>query len=239
MDDTNKKGTAETAKRAVLYARVSGDDRGKDRRNLAGQLEMAREYSRRKGYVVVAEISEDDKGASGASFELAGLSHVLAMAEAGNFDVLVPREIDRLSRSLAKQLIVEEELRRAGVQIEYVLADYDATPEGDLMKNVRAVVAEYERLKINERMVRGRQQKVKAGNVMVFQRPPFGYRLGEVDGRSALVVHEPEAQTVRLIFLWYTEGDEAGEPMSLADIVRELTAMGTLTCSNSRLGHLS
>ena len=29
-----------TIKRAVLYARVSSDDRGKEGRNLAGQLEM-------------------------------------------------------------------------------------------------------------------------------------------------------------------------------------------------------
>jgi len=31
-------------KRAVLYARCSGDDRGKDGRNLASQLELARQY---------------------------------------------------------------------------------------------------------------------------------------------------------------------------------------------------
>ena len=32
-------------KRAVLNARVSGDDRGNDGRNLAGQLDMCREYA--------------------------------------------------------------------------------------------------------------------------------------------------------------------------------------------------
>ena len=37
-------------KRAVLYARVSGDDRGKEDRNLAGQLEMGRKYAREHGY---------------------------------------------------------------------------------------------------------------------------------------------------------------------------------------------
>ena len=37
-------------KRAVLYARVSGDDRGNDGRNLAGKLELAREYAMSKGY---------------------------------------------------------------------------------------------------------------------------------------------------------------------------------------------
>mgnify|MGYP001552472036 CR=1 FL=1 len=69
-----------------------------------------------------------DRGASGASFERPELNTALDMARAAGFEVLVVREIDRLSRNLAKQLIVEEELKRNGVQIEYVLVEYADTP---------------------------------------------------------------------------------------------------------------
>lgn len=93
-------------KRAALYGRVSGDDRGKDGRNLAGQLAMCREYAQKRGYQIIAELPEDDRGASGASFELPQLNLVREMAQAGQLEVLVVREIDRLSRNLAKQLIV-------------------------------------------------------------------------------------------------------------------------------------
>jgi DNA invertase Pin-like site-specific DNA recombinase len=55
------------SKRAVLYARVSSDDRGKDGRNLSGQLEMCRDYAERCSWLVVAELAEDDRGASGAA----------------------------------------------------------------------------------------------------------------------------------------------------------------------------
>ena len=119
------------SKRAVLYARVSRDDRDKDGRNLNGQLEMCREYAQSHGWRVVAELAEDDRGASGASFELPQLNRVREMAREGEFNILVVREIDRLSRSLAKQLIVEEELKRHGVQIAYVLGIYPDTPEGN------------------------------------------------------------------------------------------------------------
>jgi site-specific DNA recombinase len=210
-------------KRAVLYARVSYDDRDSDGRNLAGQLEMAREYARRKGYEIVAEIQEDDRGASGAAFELEGLTRVLEMAEADSFDVLIPREIDRLSRNLAKQLIVEEELKRAGVGIEYALGEYPDTPEGNLQKNIKASVAEYERLKIAERTVRGKRSKIKGGNVVVCKRPPLGYRQVEADGKRELVIYEPEARIVRLIFRWYTEGDGDGGPLTLRAIAHRLT----------------
>jgi len=84
-------------KRAVLYARVSGDDRGKEGRNLAGQLATGRKYAQEHGYVIVEELSEDDRGASGAEIDLPELNQIREMAEAGDFDVLVVREIDRLS----------------------------------------------------------------------------------------------------------------------------------------------
>jgi site-specific DNA recombinase len=213
-------------KRAVLYARVSGDDRKQEGRNLKGQLELCREYAAKRGYRIIAELAEDDRGASGAAFELPQLNQAREMAQTGLFDVLVTRELDRLSRNLAKQLFVESELKHGGVTIEYVLGEYPDTPEGGLMKHVRAAVAEFERLKISERMVRGRELKVKAGSVLVNGRPPFGYRVIERDHKWALVVDEAEAQTVRLIFELYTRGDGDGERLSIYGIQQKLNHLG-------------
>jgi DNA invertase Pin-like site-specific DNA recombinase len=44
----------------------------------------------------------------------------LAMVQTRDFDVLIVREPDRLSRSLADLLILREELRCQDIQIEYV-----------------------------------------------------------------------------------------------------------------------
>lgn len=205
--------------RAVLYARVSKDDRSKDGRNLDGQLEMGQEYVSEKGYRVVAELSEDDKGASGAEIDLPQLNQIRDMARNREFDVLIVRELDRLSRSLAKQLIVEEELNRYGVRIEYVLAEYDDTPEGRLQKHIRATIAEYEREKIKERMNRGKRLKVKSGSVIVAGRPPYGYRLLKDDKRMWLEIVEDQVPIIRLIFTWYLEG------ASLWEIGRRLDEM--------------
>ena len=240
---SNDKATKMTAKlamngikRAVLYARVSSDDRGKEGRNLKGQLDMGREYAIAHDYRIVAELSEDDRGASGASFDLPQLGTVLAMAERGEFDVLVVRELDRLSRNLAKQLIVEESLKRNGVTVEYVLADYADTPEGNLQKHIRATVAEYEREKIKERMVRGKKNLAKGGRVILHgNKPPYGYRAvieKSKDGKNIVTgieVYEPEAQIVRLIFQWYTLGDETGKRLSLEKIAQRLSEMNVPT----------
>ncbi len=216
-------------KRAVLYARVSSDDSHKDGRNLAGQLDMGRKYSLDHGYSVVAELAEDDRGASGAAFELPQLNRMREMARNHEFDVLVVREIDRLSRKLAKQLIVEGDLKRYGVRIEYVLGEYPDNPEGNLMKHVRASVAEYEREKINERMTRGRRLKVKNGSVMLHGHAPYGYRQIEENGKFKLAIEEAEARIVRFMYSWYAIGDGENGPLSLEKIKQRLEAMNVPT----------
>ncbi|MBD3314139.1 hypothetical protein GF345_06870 [Candidatus Woesearchaeota archaeon] len=211
-------------RKAVLYARVSGDDRGTDGRNLDSQLEMCRAYAQERDYIIKVELAEDDRGASGAEIDLPQLNRVRDMAHAGEFEVLVVRELDRLSRNLAKQLIVEQELKRAGVDIEYVLGEYPDTPEGNLMKHVRATIAEFEREKIVERNTRGRRDMVRRGQIMLHgNEAPYGYQLSD-DG-TTLVESGPEARIVRLVFQWYTEGDETGKRLSSVGIAKRLTEM--------------
>ena len=70
---------------------------------------MGREYAKDKGYTIIAELPEDDRGVSGVNIDLPQLNKVREMARAGQFDILIVRELDRLSRNLAKQLIVEDE----------------------------------------------------------------------------------------------------------------------------------
>lgn len=222
--------------RAALYARVSADDRANDGRNLRGQLDMGREYARQRGYEIVAELAEDSRGASGAEIDLPELNRIRSMAAAGEFDALVVREIDRLSRNLAKQLIVEEELQRAGVQIEYVIGEYPDTPEGRLNKHIKASIAEYEREKIAERTRRARRRKVQDGHVMVHGHPPYGYREAEIDGKRTLVVHEQEARVVSLIFQWYVAGDEESGPLSTYGVTRRLTRAGIPTRADNDPG---
>lgn len=202
--------------RAVIYARVSGDDRG----SLAGQLDMGRAYAVDHGYTVMAELSED--WVSGAAMDAPELQRALDMAMTGSFDVLIVREMDRLARDLVKQMMVEEQLHKAGVAIEYVLGEYPNTPEGTLNKQIRAVVAEYERQKITERSIRGRRASSKAGHVLG-GRAPYGYRFTE--DHLHIEVVESEANVIRMIYTWYTSGNGNGEPLSSLRIAEKLSAL--------------
>lgn len=187
--------------RAVLYARTSDQDKT-DR--LESQLELGRTHCQRKGYHILYELSEAEKGASGAAIDLPQLEQVRDLASEGQFDVLVVRDLDRLSRSLVKQLIIEEELRRNGVRVEYVLADFEDTPEGKLQKHIRATVAEFERAKIQERTNRGIRAALKRGSVISAGKAPYGYLVRKTDQGEQYFEPEPrEVQIVRCIFSWF------------------------------------
>ena len=70
------------------------------------------------------------------------------------------------------------------------------------MKHVRASIAEFEREKIKERMVRGRMQKFKSGK-LVGHCIPFGYkRIGKAQD-TEIVIDKAEAEIVQQIFNWF------------------------------------
>ena len=50
------------SKQAILYARVSRDDRQNDSRNVIGQLDLCRDHAQAHDWSVVAELAEDDPG---------------------------------------------------------------------------------------------------------------------------------------------------------------------------------
>jgi site-specific DNA recombinase len=180
-------------------------------------VEDCTKYCEGKKYDLIDTLVEDVTGVSGAVWS-DHIEELITRAERREFDVLVVREMDRLARGIAKQLTIEDELKSCGIKIEYVLESYADSPEGSLGKNVKAAVAEYQRLKITQRMTRGRLNRVKtAKKILVGSRPPLGYDLNEA--RDNLVVNEEQAGLVRLIFNLYVE------KKSLHGVVKALQKM--------------
>lgn len=190
--------------KAVIYARVSGDDRPEEGRNLIGQLELCSRYAASKDYEIIAQLAEDERGVSGADFDAPQLKRAIQMARQGKFDVLIVRQIDRLARNLAKQLTAESELTQAGVKIEYVLQNFADDRFGRFNKNIFASIAELEREEITARTNRGKRNKVKTGHVVTAQNAPYGYKQVTIDdGKQMLEIEPDEAKVIALIFDWY------------------------------------
>ncbi|HEY8557027.1 MAG TPA: recombinase family protein, partial [Actinomycetes bacterium] len=87
-------------------------------------------------------------------------------------------------------------------------------------------MAEYERTLIAERMRRGRLAKLRAGTLLPWTTPPFGYRLDPERPRQASAVRvEPgEAVLVAQLFDWYLQPQA-----TVYRLARRLTDLGVAT----------
>jgi site-specific DNA recombinase len=206
---------------AVAYTRVSTDEQAKGY-SLQTQLEAIRKYSAERGYVLAEEFQDDY---TGASLDRPALARLRAYVARHTVDRLIVYDIDRLARKSVYQMVIEEELNRRGVLVEYVTGQYADSDEGRLQKQIRASIAEYEKAKILERMKRGKRGKAASGFAVCAARPPYGYTVKSEPHKAWLEVVPSEAEIVRLVFQWYLYGEGKSGPLSLHAIAAKLSAM--------------
>lgn len=99
-------------------------------------------------------------------------------------------------------------------------------PHDQLLLQIRGAVTEYERSLIAERMRRGRLQKFRAGTMLPWSCPPYGYRLDSDHPRdpAGVRLEEAEAAHVAETFAYYlTEGH------GLEQLAKHLTQLGIPT----------
>ncbi len=208
---------AEISTKAAAYLRVSTDEQATSGGGLEAQAAKVRAFATSQGYDLVSVFS--DPGVSGAirPSDRPGFSELLALAEQGAFAVVLVARFDRLARSVVFAVTAANDLsERLGVALRSVSEPIDtATPMGRMLFAVLAGMAEQERAVITERTHGGRKEKAGKGG-RACGAAPFGYRAAE----GGLVIHEPEAQTVRRIF-----GMRAEAPRPrLVDIANRLNA---------------
>jgi site-specific DNA recombinase len=189
-------------KRAVIYARVSTVEQGQGY-SLPTQLESCRKYAAERGYTVVAEFTDMH---TGTEIDRPGLNELYEFVEKNGADLVIVHDLDRLSREVGNQAIIEMEMSRAGLEIEYVLGQYAKTPEGELTKNIKAVIAQYENRQRVERSRRGKRGRVEAGYVLMpAGRAPFGYEYISEKRKGWLVINDEQAEVIRQMYKWMVE----------------------------------
>jgi site-specific DNA recombinase len=133
---------------------------------------------------------------------------------------------DRLARNYVHQVLLIDELGRHGCQVEFLDRPLSDDPHDQLLLQIRGAVAEYERTLISERMRGGRQAKLRAGTLLPWTTPPFGYRLDPERPRdgAAVRVEPSEAVLVTQLFDWYLE------PQAMVyQLAKRLTDLGVAT----------
>jgi site-specific DNA recombinase len=104
---------------SALYARVSSDRRTRER-TVDSQFDDLRARARVDGAEPPPELVFVDDGYSGSTLVRPALERLRDTAAAGAFDRLYVHSADRLARDFAHQILLIDELQRAGVEIVFV-----------------------------------------------------------------------------------------------------------------------
>jgi DNA invertase Pin-like site-specific DNA recombinase len=97
-----------------------------------------------------------DRGVSGAKDRRPALDQLVLDARRRHFDVVVVWSLDRLGRSLKHLVVLLDDLHALGGGFISVREGLDwTTPTGRLQAQLLAMIAEFERARIQERVVAG------------------------------------------------------------------------------------
>ncbi len=192
-------------RRAALYARVSTERQEKEA-TIESQLAAITRYADRHGLRHTPALTYTDDGYSGTWLDRPALDELRDHAREGRFDVVVVLCPDRLARRYAYQVLLLEELARAGIEVHFCERPINDSPDDQLLLQIQGAIAEYERAKMLERCRRGRLHRARQGELSP-PRTPYGYVYAarKYGGDGKIRIHEDEAAMVRQVFAWFAE----------------------------------
>jgi site-specific DNA recombinase len=228
MTETIETFTQSPRRVAAIYARVSSERQRQDE-TIQSQTAGLRELAAHRGLVLAEDLVFEDEGFSGATLQRPALERLRDRASEGCFEVLLCHAPDRLARRYAYQVLLLEELARAGVEVVFAKEpERGGTPEDELLRQFQGMIAEYERAQIAERTRRGKLHRARGGSQAVMSGAPYGYRYVK---RSEHMegfweIDETQAHVVREVFDRYVS-----DGVSIGELARWLTDRAVLTAT--------
>ena len=209
-----------TPKRAAIYVRLS-DDKKKTGENVADQERAARKIAADLGAEVYDVYCDNSRSASDPENKpRPEFLRLIDDADAGRFDMVICRHVDRFFRHPIDQLKVSNVLGPRQIVIHQEWAGYPVevhTPSGVLNLSIAASVALYEINHKKERQAAHTERLLSKGALDGSGPRPFGFNKA-LDG--TLTPHETEAELVREATRHVLEGGSIGE------LVRSWNARG-------------
>lgn len=207
----------------ALYVRVS-TTRQPQAQTIAHQLErLHTSVAAHPAWHLTEEHIDRDDGYRGAKLNRPGLDRLRERAAMAAFERVLMTAPDRLARNDAHQVLLLDELAQRGGQVEFLARPLSQDPQDQLLLQIRGAVAAYERTFIADRMRRGRQAKVRRGQLLPWTVAPYGYVLDPERPRAPqrLRLDPVKAAGVAQIFAWYTAPHT---PATRYSVAKRLTA---------------
>jgi DNA invertase Pin-like site-specific DNA recombinase len=180
---------------AYGYARISRDEDG-NKESIISQMDTIRDFAKDQGVELIDIIEDND--ISGFSYNRPGIKSIIELVDSGELDVLVVKDLSRIGRHNAKTLLFMEDIEDKGVKVLLTSGIND--------ENFRGVQTWFNELyvkDISKKTKAALRTKQKNGEVNVTH---FGY-MKDLADKTKCIIDEEAAETVRLLFRLYAEGN--------------------------------
>lgn len=146
-----------------------------------------------------------DDGISGTTIEhRKGFIAMIENARAGLIDIILVKSISRFGRNITDLLSVLRELRNKGVEIYFERQNISSLDEkSNMMITTYAGFAEEEAVSVSENVKWRVEKNMRDGIYHLPTSQMMGYRYNE---QGEIVIFEPEAKTIQLIYKFYLDG---------------------------------
>jgi DNA invertase Pin-like site-specific DNA recombinase len=176
--------------KAAIYARVSTFDQEPE-----NQLQEVRRYVEARGWSAqpfgTPAVEYVDR-CSGSKDRRPALDQLVADAKRRRFDVLVVWRLDRLGRNLRHLILLLDELKDLGIAFVSLHEGIDATtPAGRLQLHILGAIAEFERARIQERVMAGLARARTQGKRL--GRPRAVVAADQLDAVAAMSIRDAAA----------------------------------------------
>lgn len=156
------------------------------------------------------------------------------------FDVIVVHSYSRFFRDAFGLEMYIRKLAKAGVRLVSITQELGEDPAQVMMRQVIALFDEYQSRENGKHVLRAMKENARQG-FYNGSPVPLGYTTQEIEKRGArlkkkLVVDAVEAETVRLVFKLYIEGDGRAGPIGVKQLAVWLNERGYRTKRGGRFG---
>jgi len=193
----------------AIYCRLSDEDknktnRGDDSESIANQKLMLTECAIRQGWHIYKIYDDDDW--SGADVTRPAWNELIRDAEAGKFNIVLCKTQSRFVRDMeALERIVHGKFVEWGIRFVTAIGGVDTNIEGNKKSSqINGLVDEWYLEDTSLNIRRTFQTKMSDGQ-FVGSFAVYGYKKDPND-KHKLIIDEPAAEIVRMIFKLYLEG---------------------------------
>lgn len=226
--------------RACGYYRVSTGRQSDANLSIPSQRQATRNFCERKGWAMAAEFIEP--GATATDDQRPEFQKMIERAcdDDRPFDVVLVYSFNRFFRDGFGMEMYIRKLAKVGVRLISVTQELGEDPSQVMMRQIIGLFDEYQSREngkhVRKAMIENAQQGFYNGSPV-----PLGYKAVEVEKRGIrikkkLAIDPVEAETVRLIFRLYREGDGTSGPLGVKKVASWLNERGYRTRLGARFG---